>query len=56
MHLCIGRRKFGKKFVLELSNSFDALIYVGSAVGRSAKGRVRQPNGVNKGHFAYFLS
>lgn len=54
--VCMRRVIFGETFVLELSNSFDASIYVHSAVGRNAKGRVRQLNGVNKGHFAYFLS
>lgn len=52
----IGKDIFGKILVLELSRSFDASIYAGSAVGGSAKGRVRQLNSVNKGHFAYFLS
>ena len=54
--VCMGRVIFGETFVLELSKSFDASIYVSSAVGRNAKGRRRQLNSVNKGRFAYFLS
>lgn len=52
--VCMGRGTFGENFVLELSNSFDVSIYVGSVVGRSAKGRVRQLDSVNKGHFCIF--